>query len=272
MILKDSTEKPITCTHCTLAARYSQMTASVSTSSDRCGFSIRRAIVGSIASQRPQAPSRILPSFWSVGLDASEASRDSAFCSRVVAEPGSEIFVVCDAAEDERFKYSDLVLGEPFIRFYAGAPLIVPADNGKEYKIGSLCVIDRKPRELERYYYPVMQSLAQLVVAEVDRLRQNVSSFKSSDCTHMKVFVHIFVISSFRKPIRFVAVGHPSMATAGDARHPARPMRARRGADAVRGRGYLAGHSPPARCLPRSLPPPQRHVRCAATAAAAHMR
>ena len=207
-----------------------------------------------------------------VGLDASEASRDSAFCSRVVAEPGSEIFVVCDAAEDERFKYSDLVLGEPFIRFYAGAPLIVPADNGKEYKIGSLCVIDRKPRELERYYYPVMQSLAQLVVAEVDRLRQNVSSFKSSDCTHMKVFVHIFVISAFRKPIRFVAVGHPSMATAGDARHPARPMRARRGADAARGRGYLAGHPPPARCLPRSLPPPQRHGRRAATAAAAHMR
>ena len=108
-----------------------------------------------------------------VGLDASETSRDLAFCSHVVAAPDSEIFVVCDALEDERFKYSDLVLGEPFIRFYAGAPLIVPSDNGKEYKIGTLCVIDREPRELERHHYPVMQSLAQLVVAEVERLRQN---------------------------------------------------------------------------------------------------
>ena len=106
-----------------------------------------------------------------VGLDVSETSRDLAFCSHVIAQASDEIFVVCDALEDERFKYSDLVLGGPQIRFYAGAPLIVQGDDGCKYRIGTLCVIDRRPRNLEDYHIAVMESLARLVVAEIDKLR-----------------------------------------------------------------------------------------------------
>jgi hypothetical protein len=106
-----------------------------------------------------------------VGLDASETSRDLAFCSHVIAQSDDNLFVVCDALEDERFKYSDLVLGGPHIRFYAGAPLIVRGDDGCRYKIGTLCIIDRIPRHLEDYHFPVMESLAQLVVAEIDKLQ-----------------------------------------------------------------------------------------------------
>ena len=140
-----------------------------------------------------------------VGLDASETSRDLAFCSHVVAAPDSEIFVVCDALEDERFKYSDLVLGEPFIRFYAGAPLIVPADNGQEYKIGTLCLIDRNPRVLEHHHYPVMQSLAQLVVAEVERLRQGHKHLDRVD-DQVQLCLLIHLMSENRIPLMTCSV------------------------------------------------------------------
>ena len=106
-----------------------------------------------------------------VGLDVSETSRDLAFCSHVIAQHGDQIFVVNDALEDERFKYSDLVVGEPRIRFYAGVPLVIDAGNGCRHKIGTLCIIDQKPRKLEDYQSLVMETLAQLVVSEIDKLR-----------------------------------------------------------------------------------------------------
>ena len=79
-----------------------------------------------------------------VGIDACQTSRDFAFCGHAInqSEEGS-VFVVNDAEKDERFKYSDLVMGEPHIRFYAGAPLSIKDKSGKMHKIGTLCVIDR---------------------------------------------------------------------------------------------------------------------------------
>jgi hypothetical protein len=106
-----------------------------------------------------------------VGLDVSETSRDLAFCAHVIAQSDDKLFVVCDALEDERFKYSDLVLGGPFIRFYAGAPLVAQGDDGCKHKIGTLCIIDQKPRNLECHLYAVMETLAKLVVTEIDKQR-----------------------------------------------------------------------------------------------------
>jgi GAF domain-containing protein len=56
------------------------------------------------------------------GLDASEIPRSLAFCTYTVLKP--EVLVVPDARRDDRFKSNPLVTGEPFIRFYAGAPLV----------------------------------------------------------------------------------------------------------------------------------------------------
>ena len=106
-----------------------------------------------------------------VGLSVSETSRDLAFCSHVIAENDCGMFVVSDALEDERFKYSALVLGGPRIRFYAGVPLVVSDANGRAHKIGTLCIIDRTPRQVEDYHRVVMQTLAELVVSEIDKLR-----------------------------------------------------------------------------------------------------
>lgn len=77
-----------------------------------------------------------------VGLEASQTPREQAFCAHAIMS--QDLLVVRDASKDPRFAANPLVLGEPHIRLYAGAPLTAP--NG--HNLGALCVIDRKPRRL----------------------------------------------------------------------------------------------------------------------------
>jgi hypothetical protein len=74
-----------------------------------------------------------------------------------------ELFVVPDASHDPRFATSPLVLGEPHIRFYAGAPLAAP--NG--HNLGALCVIDRVPRQLNCEQLESLRILSRQVMAQV---------------------------------------------------------------------------------------------------------
>ena len=76
-----------------------------------------------------------------IGLPVRETHRDAAFCTHAILPDAPDVLVVPDALEDVRFCNNPLVLDDPFIRFYAGAPL-------KSYgqKIGTLCLIDRTPR------------------------------------------------------------------------------------------------------------------------------
>ncbi len=76
------------------------------------------------------------------GLEAKETSRDISFCGHAILDP-SQLLVVEDARRDDRFADNPLVTGDPRIAFYAGAPIVV-ADQA----IGTLCLIDRTPREL----------------------------------------------------------------------------------------------------------------------------
>ncbi len=77
-----------------------------------------------------------------VGIDITETSREVAFCAHTILE--NDLLIVPNAAVDERFAGNPLVTGDPNIRFYAGAPLI----TSEGFALGSLCVIDRVPREL----------------------------------------------------------------------------------------------------------------------------
>jgi PAS domain S-box-containing protein len=109
-----------------------------------------------------------------VGLDSRETPRDVAFCGYTIMD--QELFEVPDATKDERFKDNSLVTSDPKIRFYAGYPLIDP----RGYSLGSLCVIDRKPKTLNEKQKRALQLLAGKVTSLIvdRRLKEELRSFE----------------------------------------------------------------------------------------------
>jgi GAF domain-containing protein len=95
------------------------------------------------------------------GLNVSELPRDTAFCAYTIL--GDDVFVIPDMLADERFKTNPLVLGEPRLRFYAGAPLVYL----REIRLGSLCVLDTKPRTFSRGDRAELMEMADRAVAEI---------------------------------------------------------------------------------------------------------
>lgn len=104
-----------------------------------------------------------------VGLDATETPREVAFCAHAILN--TRVMVVPDTLEDGRFVDNALVTGAPDIRFYAGAPLMLSHD----VRLGTLCAIDTKPRELDPDQETALRDLAAIVVDEL-RLRRLVKT------------------------------------------------------------------------------------------------
>ena len=102
-----------------------------------------------------------------VGMTVSETSRDVSFCTYAIAQ--SDLFIVPDATLDPRFSSNPLVTSDPKIRFYAGAPLITP--DG--YALGTLCVIDKVPRELRPDQKQALRILARHVVSQLELRRRS---------------------------------------------------------------------------------------------------
>lgn len=98
-----------------------------------------------------------------VGLGAAETSRDVSFCGWAVVERDS-VFVVENALEDERFAGNPLVTGPPNIRFYSGATLTDPCTG---LSLGTLCVIDTKPRKPTAEQFRLLKNLAQVVTSQL---------------------------------------------------------------------------------------------------------
>jgi PAS domain S-box-containing protein len=102
-----------------------------------------------------------------IGLDAPETPRSISFCGHAICDD-AEIFVVPDAHADPRFAGNPLVTADPHIRFYAGVPLT----TSDGHKLGTLCVIDRRPRVLDDRQRMTLRALARQVMAQLELRRQ----------------------------------------------------------------------------------------------------
>jgi GAF domain-containing protein len=100
-----------------------------------------------------------------IGMTINETSRDVSFCAHAIVS--DSLLVVPDATKDQRFKNNPLVTGGNKVRFYAGAPLITPDGH----VLGTLCVLDKKPRTLRSEQQQALRVLAHHVMTQLELRR-----------------------------------------------------------------------------------------------------
>jgi diguanylate cyclase (GGDEF)-like protein len=99
------------------------------------------------------------------GLEATETSREISFCGHAINQNG--LFIIPNAAEDERFADNPLVIGAPNIRFYAGYLLKIR----EGLNIGTLCLIDQKPREMDKDDQQLLNDLGAMIEQEIKSIQ-----------------------------------------------------------------------------------------------------
>jgi GAF domain-containing protein len=129
-----------------------------------------------------------------LGVNQSETPRDVAFCAHAILQ--SEPLIVRDAHKDTRFADSALVTRAPHIRFYAGFPLASP----EGFALGTLCAIDRKPRQLTPKQKRAMQALSRQVMALLELRR--VSARMAEGLEKVKTLHGLLPICAWCKRIR----------------------------------------------------------------------
>ena len=106
-----------------------------------------------------------------MGVPESETARSVSFCAHAIQQPG--LFIVPDASTDVRFRDNPMVRNDPHIRFYAGAPLVTREGDA----LGTLCVIDRRPRALTEDQKVALAALQRQVQAQLE-LRRNLAELR----------------------------------------------------------------------------------------------
>ena len=105
-----------------------------------------------------------------LGMTCAETDRNISFCAHAIL--GTELFIVPDAQQDGRFSDNPLVTDVPFVRFYAGAPLIMNSGH----VIGTLCMLDYTPRSLDPLDMAIFCAVRNIVVDEIELSAKNIIS------------------------------------------------------------------------------------------------
>jgi GAF domain-containing protein len=129
-----------------------------------------------------------------IGVEDQETSREISFCAHTIL--GNKPLMVRDATEDPRFAASPLVTGPTHVRFYGGFPLIAPDGHA----LGSLCAMDRTPRELTQEQQTAMTALSNQVMALLELRR--VSSQMAAALERIKALESLLTICAWCKRIR----------------------------------------------------------------------
>ena len=103
-----------------------------------------------------------------VGIESIEVPRKWALCSQAILEP-YEVFEIQDTTLDLRFASNPLVTDEPYIRFYAGVPLV----NSEGYPLGTLCVLDQQPKKLTADQKLQLKLLTQELIVAIEVAQQS---------------------------------------------------------------------------------------------------
>ncbi len=129
-----------------------------------------------------------------VGFDLAQIPRDIGFCPHCVEK--GDVLIIPDTLASEKFATSSVVIAEPYVRFYTGIPLKTPED----LIIGTLCVVDTKPREITQKQVDGLRSLARLIMRQLE-VRRNLNELAliQSDYKQAKEALHTseHILSSF---------------------------------------------------------------------------
>ncbi len=110
------------------------------------------------------------------GTAAGETPRYYSFCAHAI-NSSTQIFEVCDAKFDERFHDNPMVVNEPYVKFYAGVPLVSSQGNA----LGTLCVIDMKPKVLNTLQKNALKTLARQVVKSLELRKKNIQTQRQNE-------------------------------------------------------------------------------------------
>jgi GAF domain-containing protein len=139
-----------------------------------------------------------------VGVSIQETGRDISLCAHAILQ--GDLFIIPDTTKDERFKNNPLVTSSPKIRFYAGAPLVTASGHA----LGTLCVIDKVPRELTADQKQSLRLLARHVMTQLElrrRTRESIQARSDSDKVRAELLKAQAEIGRLRKKNRAASAG-----------------------------------------------------------------